>query len=339
MPFSSGLSRPSGSPLQNRPELLVSIVASVVAEAVFVQVALQVLGRDGVIDSANPSLNQHPESFDRVGVGMSANIFTCAVLDGEVEVIRRSTVRELHFGDTAIARKLVSVDDALRNDMLANHRHDGVAANVLNYFRNCLPLALDDANNRAQSLVAAHRTPAFAFAPSAHVSFVDLHRRPLQFQVIVGEKRADLFEDSPRGFVGDASLALNLLRGDAATSGTHQVHCVEPSPQGSRGLLENGSLERVGMIPAMVAGERGAIAYAVMLAVLLALRAMAHAVRETLLSDIAKAGVIVREFVIEVLHAVPELSRNALFDFHISLTEKSIPEHLLVVKGYLPCLF
>ena len=112
-------------------------------------------------------------------------------------------------------------------------------------------------------------------ADAADVSFVYLNRWSLQLQIALREQRANLLEHAPRGFVGDASLALNLLCGDSATSRTHEIHRVEPSLERSSGLLEDGPSERVDMIAAMVAGVCGAIAYAVMLALHLALRALA----------------------------------------------------------------
>jgi hypothetical protein len=71
----------------------------------------------------------------------------------------------------------------------------------------------------------------------------------------------------------------------------------------------------------MVAGECGAIAYAMVLAPHLALRAVTNSVREPFLGDVVQASIIVRKLVIEILDAVPHFFGDALFDFHISLTE------------------
>src|SRR5438045_5950766 len=110
-------------------------------------------------------------------------------------------------------------------------------------------------------LVAAVGWPSLSALPSplsAVVHLVHLHRRTLQLHPLFGEERANLPEHAPCGLVGDASLPLNLFRGDAATSGTHEVHRVEPSLERSSGLLEDGSGQRVNVVAAMVTGIDGA---------------------------------------------------------------------------------
>src|SRR5215469_248226 len=338
--YSSGLSpHQPRSPLQNRPKLLVPHVAAIVAEAVFVQVVLQILGRNRVIDSPDSSLNEHPEALDRVGVCVPANIFTRAVLHGVVNVVRWTAIVEAHLGDSLVSWKLVVVDDALRYDVPLNHRVDGFGAHIFDGPRQYLPLALNDSDNRSHSSIAAHWSPCFSLAPSAVVSLVDLHRRPLQLQFAIGEERANPVEHAPRALIGDASFPLNLLRGDSATSRTHQVHRIEPSLERSRGLLKNSSLERVKVMSAMVARKCGAIADAMMLACLSALHAWRDTIRPAVFHDVAQASVIARKLVVEVFHAVAQMLGDALFDFHISLTRQSIPRSLLVVKGYLPLPF
>src|SRR5215469_12151107 len=326
------------SPLQDRPKLLVPHVAAIVAEAVLVQVALQILGRNRVIDSPDSSLNQHPESLDRVGVRVPANVLARAVLHGVVNVVRWAAIVEAHLGDSLVSGKLVGVDDALRYDVPLNHRVNGFGTHIFDGPRQYLSLALNDSDNRSHSSIAAHRSPCFSLAPSAVVSLVDLHRRPLQLQFAIREKRANAIKDAPRTLVSDASLALNLLCGDAAASRTHEVHRIEPSLERSRGLLKDGSLERVEVMSAMVARKRGAIAYAVVLAGLVAFHARGNAIRPAFFHNVAQAGVIVRKLVVEVFDAVAQMLWDALFDFHISLTRQSISENVLVVKRYLPHL-
>src|SRR5438046_989201 len=82
-------------------------------------------------------------------------------------------------------------------------------------------------------------------APStADISFVHLHRRSLQLHIL-REQHTNLLKHAPRGFISDASLTLDLLCGDSATSGTHQVHCLKPSAKRSSAFLENSSGKRI----------------------------------------------------------------------------------------------
>src|SRR6266581_4252759 len=74
------------------------------------------------------------------------------------------------------------------------------------------------------NLVASRRwTPTLPhpLSLSAVIHLIHLNRRTLQLHPLFREERANLAEHAPSGFVGDASFALNLLRGDAATSRTH----------------------------------------------------------------------------------------------------------------------
>ena len=102
-------------------------------------------------------------------------------------------------------------------------------------------------------LVSRVLGPPFEF-PS-EVSLVDLDRtaeRPVFL-----EQDTNLFEHAPRGFVGDASLALDLLSGDPATSRSHQVDGMEPRLERRAGdLWKIVSRRRVNVMAAMVAGVR-----------------------------------------------------------------------------------
>src|SRR5205085_2898166 len=57
--------------------------------------------------------------------------------------------------------------------------------------------------------------------------------------VLRHELVADQVAHPPRRLVGDADLALNVLRGDSASSASHQVHDVEPQVQRRARAVEN----------------------------------------------------------------------------------------------------
>src|SRR5579864_6449289 len=107
-------------------------------------------------------------------------------------------------------------------------------------------------------------------ASSADQGFVHFHRpRTLQLQIL-RQQHSDLPEHAPRGFIGDASLTLDLLCRDSATSGSHQVHGLKPDAKRSSALLKNGSREWVDMMAATVASISSASGDTVMLAFLFA---------------------------------------------------------------------
>ena len=103
---------------------------------------------------------------------------------------------------------------------------------------------------------------------------------------ILGEQHANLLKHAPRGLVGDASLALDLLRGDSATSGTHEVHRLKPDAKRSGAFLEDGSCEWVDVMAATVTRIGSATAHAVMLALFFASFTIDHPARPTLLFDL-----------------------------------------------------
>ena len=201
---------------------------------------------------------------------------------------------------------------------------------VSGYARNdAATLALNHSHDWSFGLV----NHVAAFGAPANIHFVDFHRRSLQLQIL-RQQSTNLPEYAPRGFVGDASLALDLLCGDSATGRTHEVHSLKPDSQRSAGLLKDGSRQRVHVMPAVIAGIRSATSHAVMLAD--RARAIAgvtlrHAARKAHFHHACKASIVGREVLIELTSVVSEFFRNGLSDAVHG--KNSMPFVLLVVKG------
>lgn len=322
------------NPLQNRAELLVSVVAAVVAETVFVKVALQVFRRNGVIDTADPALYKTPKTLDAVGMNVAIpHILSRFVPDAMVSETERATAWPLHLGNQPIKVEVIGINHAAWYNVLADSAKQVLAGNVVNHSCDCFPAALYDCDHRSLFLVSAHRATALPLADTTIVRFVNFHRWPLQFEVAVGHEAANLPEHAPCGFVGDASFALDLLCGDTAAGRPHEKRGIEPQPERGRGLLKDGSRERVDVMPTMVARIGGTATHAVVLALDAALAALSHAAWIPLLFDVLKASVVVRKLFVEVPHGVAECFRYALFNFHRSLTNQFYDRRLLVVKG------
>ncbi len=120
------------NPLQNSPKLLIPLMPAVVAESVFIQVALQVFRRNRVIDAADPALHKAPESLDAVGMNVAANVNPIAVLDGpmaETQVLSASVPQESY---SAITRQFIGVNDAARNDVFAHKSHKPCGSHIGN---------------------------------------------------------------------------------------------------------------------------------------------------------------------------------------------------------------
>ena len=142
---------------------------------------------------------------------------------------------------------------------------------------------------------------------------------------------ANLSEHAPRALVGDSGLALNLFGRNAATGRTHQVHGVKPDSQFGARLLKDRPGQRVDVVPAgLTSVGRPAMHAVVFSRFVLALAAVGHSAGKTLLFDLLKAGVIVREIFVELLEGVAEFGGDCLASIH---GKNSLPDVLLVVTG------
>src|SRR5947209_18040788 len=242
------LRNPLRNPLQNRSEQQISPVPPIEPENVLVKVGLQEFGTHVVVDAADPALHQTPESFDALGMNIARDINLCAVADALVDItLRLQTIvgREI-IGENCTARQDIFLRQAVKSfpcRIRSHTRHDAARAScgaAFGYSYNC-------------NLVTSERwtaLPTLSPSLSAVVHLIHLHRRTLQLQTVLGQEAPNLAEHAPRGLVGDACFPLNLLRGDSAASGTHEIHRVKPQPQGSSSFLKDCSGQWVDVIAA-----------------------------------------------------------------------------------------
>jgi hypothetical protein len=314
--------------LQNPLELKIPLVSPVVPKRVFVKVGLQVLGAHVVVHAADSPLYQAPESFNRLSVNVARDIDAARVPNAPMHISMRvkAIVGNVFVGKNGAGRKDIFLRQTVKSFapcIGSNARHDATMMSR--------GAAFDHAHDR--NFVTAVGWPSLTALPTplaAVVHLIHLHRRTLQLHSVFGEQRANLFEHAPCGLVGDASFALNLFCGDAATSGTHEVHGVEPSLEGSGALLKDGPGQRIDMVSARLAGIGGAARNAVMLALHLALLALSDAIWPALLFDVFEAGIIVRKFGVKIRHCVPEMFWYALFGLHGTYR---LPKRLTCCQG------
>src|SRR6266581_1747784 len=284
-----------------------SSVAVVVAEHVLVQVGLQVLRRDPVVDPADPALHQRPEPLDGLYVNVPAYVDLLRVVHRAMRVQIVQLSEGLPF---------VGVDGRTRLDLRVDVRSQAFSR-VRFDFRVDLPVphdllaigglgsALDDAEHRR--LVGVVRTwrtgPLWTVPPhptTTDVRRVHLDRSREQVGVLV-EQRTDQLEHAPSGRVGDADLAFQLLRGNPASSASHEVHGLEPQTQRRGRTLEDRPLQRVLVVSAELAGVRGPVGQPVVLRDLPALRAE-DPLRVQFAHEVVQTRRVVHELRVE-LHA------------------------------------
>src|SRR5438477_1471279 len=97
--------RQLGNPLQNRSEQQIALISPVVPPRIFIKVGLQILLRNGVIDSSDSAFHQTPESFNRVRVNVAHYVNLGAVADSFMFLYTPS--------DTIINRVLIGENCAL----------------------------------------------------------------------------------------------------------------------------------------------------------------------------------------------------------------------------------
>ena len=278
-------------------------VATVVTKAVLIKIALQVLLRNAVIHASDSSLNQRPKPFDGIRVNVSHNVDARAVIDALVVVLIAMA------GKVIVGRVIVAEDDARRQNILLDDREQ----------RFFLAILGNDGLNAAMALYHSKygclglRRLSKALSGWADSSFVNLDAVSLQLHIL-GKQCANLAKHTPSCFVGNSRFPLNLFCRDSAARRSHQVHRVEPQPQGRRGLLKDRSRHWGDHASAVVASVGRASSNAVMLPFLSALLAVRNASRHPSFLQILKTGVIGREHVVKVLDSKPQLFWNALFN-------------------------
>src|SRR6185295_16580967 len=97
------------------------------------------------------------------------------------------------------------------------------------------PVALNHSENWSLGLVATHGATSAVLPLATVVGFIDLDgtaQRPFFLK-----QDADLLEHAPCCFVRYASLAFDLLCGDSAAGGSHQIDGMEPRLERRAGLM------------------------------------------------------------------------------------------------------
>lgn len=172
-----------------------------------------------------------------------------------------------------------------------------------------------------------------SLAHSAVVGLINLDRATERLVFL--KQFPDLREHAPCRLVRDASFALDLLCGNAATGRSHQVYGVEPELQGRGRFMEDRSSRRVFVMAAIIARVRWTASIAMMPRHLVANLAM-NALRVQIPPQPIEASGIVGEHGVEVhdgelllfgLNVVPKL-----LVAHIPILPQVVP----TVKGYLP---
>lgn len=246
-----------------------------------------------MIHTAQTVFDQRPESLNAIRVLVANDINLLRVMNAPMIVTKRI--------EATIRRMLVRVHDRAWQHSFLNERLKGVGVHVRNNSGDHVALTLNGSGNDGLVFASATSLPTAA-SVTANVSLVNLYATAQRF-VIFSQHLTNLLEHAPRGFVGNARLALNLFGGDTATRRSHQIDRMEPRFQRRAGLVVNRISGRVNMMTAILARIRFARDYFVMLRDLAA-RIAKDAVWIQVILEPFKASVIIRELSLKILERI-----------------------------------
>lgn len=160
-----------------------------------------------------------------------------------------------HAVERTIGREFVSADPRAALHMGSDMRGQVFHADVIDVAGDDFAITLDHAEDNGLVGVSAAFGLLRPLAADVGLVDFDMPTEPA-IPVNLTHVLADFVTDAPRGFVGDAKLALQFLGGDAMTGSREQVHGIEPLLQRRMRALERGALHGV-QVMAAVAGPRG----------------------------------------------------------------------------------
>ena len=269
-------------------------------EDVGVKVALEVLGADNVVNAVDAPLGVAPEPFDIVSMGAARHVLLGAVGHGFMGITKtgKAVVSPMFVG---VDRRIVGVY------VLLEHRDDGSSLAIGFDFHHGSALAFNHPHHNgladgSPTSVELLRLMLVGFLP-ADVSFVNLYLSEQGGAVLLGHQLADLGEHPPSRLVGDTGFPLQLLGGYAGPGRGHEEHRVEPSPQGSGGLVKDGVCRGGDVVAAELTGVDLAPRDPVVVRNLLALLA-SNTGRPSCVLEEVQAGILVWKLLLEVLYCV-----------------------------------
>src|ERR1035438_3495670 len=202
-----------------------------------------------MINAPYPGFDQKPEPFDCVRMNIPVHIHLLAVVD--------ALMRVPACAQTVVGLEIVGKDHRAGQDVFLDQSSQRVGLHIGGDEGANLSFTLDHTHD--WSFLSA--TSPRAFAPASVVRLVHFNlatESANRSAVFIGQHGPNLLEHAPCGFVGYASLALNLFRGDAAPGSRHEVHSVEPSCERSGRFVKYRVSGRVHGMAAMIARIRWA---------------------------------------------------------------------------------
>lgn len=268
-----------------------------------------------VVHALNTVLHKRPESFDGLRMNVTSDIDFFAVANPPMivvfPVLVQAVIGTVVIGENEIRWQNVLPNQAVQGFLLHIGSHECAdAASPLN----------ESDNGSFRFLIQSGCASLMAALTATEIRLIDFYgllapaqlRRVLRFI----QHGANLLKHAPRRLVRHARLALNLLRGDAATSRSHQVDGIEPSAERSGRFVEDRASGGVNVVAATVARVGRATRNAMMFSHRFALLAI-DAIWVEAIAKPFKAGRIIWELLLEVFQCVRKHFRLAVVVGHL----------------------
>jgi hypothetical protein len=266
-------------------------VAVVITKGILVDVGLEIMRTDRMIDARYATLDERPEALDAIRVDFATHIFLGVMLNPQVRISQPSHV--------VVAGELVCEENRIAVNRSSHEGDKSMPLDIGNHLSHNLAVSFHSADNLCLALCA---TATLASPNSANIGLVNLY---LTYKVlkVLTQKGADLLEHSPGRLVGHASLPLDLLSRDTASSGGHTIDNFKPSLEWRGGLVEYRPSSRVDLMTAVVALiARPSLGF-VMLRYLLAYRT-GNALWPSVVFNPFQAIIISGKFFVEILCSI-----------------------------------
>jgi hypothetical protein len=297
----------------------------IIAETVLIQIVLKVLRRYSMASTIKATLNEAPEALNCVHMVDTNGIFPLAVID--------HTVRISELLNVIVGCELIGMDCVFSGtgNVIPDDRHYSPCFNVLSDRSvNLSGFPMDKTYNGSFALCASPWRAGVLATDVCLVNFnVTVHR--LGFFI---HQLANHGEHAPSRLISDPDFALELFGTYPAAGAGHQEHSVKPITKGCWGFVEYRSGCGRYSVTAKLTGVIFCTSSMIVLCYLLAFWAV-NTIGITTLEYALKASVISRILLVKVFECV-------FCGFHFSLpnsiSNRSIAQNVLYVKGYLPNL-
>jgi hypothetical protein len=215
----------------------------VAPKRLFVKIPEQVEGLNTDVGAVQATLQKTPEVFHRVGVNVAVNVLD-GVVDDLVLIVGIQTV---------IGEQFIAEDGRASFDALADCALKFFLTASLNVVNNNLPATLNHSEhnffpvrpatlNFFYSLALVH-VPRLA----ADKGFIDFDFASELVKTLVLHCQTNPVKHEPRGLLGDAEPAMDLIGRDSVLATDEHPCCAEPLLKRNRRVLEDRiSLEREG---------------------------------------------------------------------------------------------